>query len=82
VITTPNAGSIVEDGVHGALVPPGSARGLAAAIVAADRDRELVAEIGMRNHEIVASRYRQVHYGDALAAVYGKLLNGAATSDG
>jgi glycosyltransferase involved in cell wall biosynthesis len=72
-ITTPNAGSIVEDGIHGALVPPGDADALAAAIVTADRDRRMVADIGNRNAEIVARRHRQVHYGEGLAAVYSDL---------
>ncbi len=74
VITTPNSGSIVEDGVHGALIPSGDAESLAKAIAAADRDREMVAEVGTRNAEVVASHYRQVDYGNALAAVYDKLV--------
>jgi glycosyltransferase involved in cell wall biosynthesis len=73
VITTPNAGSIVENGVHGALVPPGDAEALAEAIVAADSDRERTAEIGNRNSELIASSYRQSAYGDALARIYADL---------
>ena len=76
VITTPNAGSIVEDGVHGALVPPGDAESLAEAIVAADSDRERIAEIGNRNAELIASSYRQSAYGDALARIYADLAQG------
>jgi len=74
VITTPNSGTIVEDGVHGALVPTGDAERLEMAIHEADADRTRVAEIGTRNAELVANRYRQVHYGDALAAVYEALV--------
>lgn len=76
VITTPNAGSIVEDGVHGALVPPGNAEPLAEAIVAADSDRERIAEIGNRNAELIASSYRQSAYGDALTRIYADLAQG------
>jgi glycosyltransferase involved in cell wall biosynthesis len=76
VITTPNAGSIVEDGVHGALVPPGDAEALAEAIVAADSDRERIAEIGNRNAELIASSYRQSSYGDALTRIYADLAQG------
>jgi glycosyltransferase involved in cell wall biosynthesis len=76
VITTPNAGSIVEDGVHGALVPPGDADALAEAIVAADSDRERIAEIGNRNAELIASSYRQSAYGDALTRIYADLAQG------
>jgi glycosyltransferase involved in cell wall biosynthesis len=70
VITTPNAGSIVEDGVHGAVVGPGDAEALAAAIAAADRDRDRLAAIGNRNAELVASRYRQRDYGRGLEELY------------
>jgi glycosyltransferase involved in cell wall biosynthesis len=76
VITTPNAGSIVEDGVHGALVPPGDAEALTEAIVAADSDRERIAEIGNRNAELIASSYRQSAYGDALTRIYADLAQG------
>jgi glycosyltransferase involved in cell wall biosynthesis len=76
VITTPNAGSIVENGVHGALVPPGDGEALAEAIVAADTDRERIAEIGNRNAELIASSYRQSAYGDALTRIYADLPQG------
>jgi glycosyltransferase involved in cell wall biosynthesis len=76
VITTPNAGSIVEDGVHGALVPPGDAGALAEAIVAADSERERIAEIGNRNAELIASSFRQSSYGDALTRIYADLAQG------
>ena len=76
VITTPNAGSIVEDGLHGALVPAGDAEALAEAIVAADADRERIAEIGNRNAELIAASHRQSGYGDALARIYADLAEG------
>lgn len=74
VITTPNAGSIVEDGVHGALIPPGDAEQLAAAIVDANNNRQLVAEIGTRNAALVSSSFRQRDYGDALAELFRELV--------
>ncbi len=76
VITTPNSGSIVEDGVHGALVPPGDATALAGAIRHAMHDRKRLAEIGNRNACLMRSRYRQRDYGDALISLYRKLLSG------
>jgi glycosyltransferase involved in cell wall biosynthesis len=73
VITTANSGTIVEDGVHGAIVPAGNVADLTQAIVDADRDRPRIAEIGRQNAELVARRFRQSDYGDDLAALYGKL---------
>jgi glycosyltransferase involved in cell wall biosynthesis len=75
VITTPNSGTIVEDGVHGALIPPGDAERLASAIVDADRNRQMVAEIGSRNAQLVAERFRQKDYGDDLAVLYRMLAD-------
>ncbi len=74
VITTPNTGSIVEDGVHGALVPPGDADALAGAIRHAIADRDMVAKIGQRNAALVRDRYRQSWYGDGLARLYAMLI--------
>lgn len=73
VITTPNSGTIVQDGVHGALVPPGDVERLRTAIGRADADRSMLAEVGNRNAHLVADRYRQADYGDALEALYRKL---------
>jgi len=75
VITTPNSGSIVENGVHGRLVPAGDAGALASAI----RDtmalpRERLRETGRNNSQNVRERYRQSQYGDKLLALYQELL--------
>lgn len=75
VITTPNSGTIVEDGVHGALIPPGDAQILADAIAAAGADRGRVAEIGDRNAALVHMRHRQSEYGKHLGAVYAELTS-------
>lgn len=74
VITTPNSGSIVEEGVHGAVVAPWDVAGLREAIVRADADRPRLAEIGNRNAELVAERYTQSDYGDALERLYRELM--------
>ena len=79
VITTPNAGSIVEDRVHGRLVPPGEPQRLAAAIRDTAHTRSEIAEIGRRNARLIRSRYRQRDYGDKLAALYHKLLGSPVT---
>lgn len=75
IITTPNSGSVVEDGIHGCLVPAGDSEALASAIVQALNNPALVAEVGSRNAELVRSHYRQTHYGDKLADLYCELLN-------
>jgi glycosyltransferase involved in cell wall biosynthesis len=81
VITTPQSGTIVEDGVHGALVAPDDVAGLSAAIAAAAEDRARVAETGQRNAALIAARYRQSDYGDALAALYAALAEAGGSAD-
>lgn len=74
VITTPNAGSIVQDGIHGALVPPGDIERLETAIrnaIAMGKER---AEIGQKNASLIRARYRQTHYGDAVEQLYRQLI--------
>ena len=74
VITTPNSGSIVEDGVHGHLVPAGDANALAEAIRKAVEHRDQLAGVGQRNAELIRTSYRQVHYGEKLINFYDRLL--------
>jgi glycosyltransferase involved in cell wall biosynthesis len=74
VVTTPNSGSIVVSGQHGALVPAGHVSELADAISAAAADPVAVAEVGERNRRLILERYRQEDFGDAFAALYGRLL--------
>jgi len=73
IITTANAGSIVADGEHGALVPPGDPDALAAALRAAAQNRERVARIGRGNADLVARDYRQAGYGTRLFELYERL---------
>lgn len=75
IITTENSGSIVEDGIHGALVPVGDAAALAQAIQRALEKPLRVAEIGWQNSNLVKSRYRQSNYADNVIAVYQEILN-------
>ncbi|MGI9437341.1 MAG: glycosyltransferase family 4 protein, partial [Geminicoccaceae bacterium] len=74
VITTPNGGSIVEDGVHGALVRPDEPETTVAALRRAHGDLDQTRGIGVGNAGLVRERYRQTDYGDALMAVYDRLL--------
>jgi len=74
IITTPNSGSIVEDGKHGALVPPGDVEALRVAIHWALSHPREVAEAGMRNAQIVREHYRQDQYGTRVQEIYRKIL--------
>ncbi|HTY24719.1 MAG TPA: glycosyltransferase family 4 protein [Desulfomonilaceae bacterium] len=74
VITTPNSGSIVADGIHGAVVPPGDSASLAEAIEYAYQHRDRVSEIGRNNAQFVKTKYRQCDYGDQLSSLYKGLL--------
>lgn len=74
VITTPNSGSIVQDGVHGSLVPPSDADALAVVIQKAIEDRGQLGKIGQRNAALIRASYRQSHYGENLIKLYDRLL--------
>ncbi len=76
VITTPNSGSIVEDGIHGAVVPPGDGLALAEAIEYAYQHRDRISDIGGGNAVCVRTKYRQRDYGDKLSNLYEKLVSG------
>jgi glycosyltransferase involved in cell wall biosynthesis len=72
VITTHNAGSIVQDGTHGKLIAPGDSQGLAKAMLDAIKAPDLTA-IGAANARLIAEFYRQKHYGNQLYELYSRL---------
>ncbi|MBO6783463.1 MAG: glycosyltransferase family 4 protein [Alphaproteobacteria bacterium] len=74
MVTTANGGSVVEDGVHGELIAPGSVAAIAEAVRNAASDRSRVRETGDRNAALVRARYRQADYGSHLFELYGRLL--------
>lgn len=73
IITTKNAGSIVEDGVHGCIVQSGDAQSLAKAITQAIDSPEWVDKIRANNANLVMDRYQQSNYCDGVLAVYRSL---------
>lgn len=73
IITTKNAGSIVEDGVHGRIVPPGDEEALRQAIAEAISNRSRCKVIGQKNAELVKTEYAQDRYGYELKNLYEKL---------
>jgi glycosyltransferase involved in cell wall biosynthesis len=74
VITTPNAGSIVQNGIHGIVVPPGDAEELAGAIVHARNSRTNVYETGIRNAQVIKKHHLQGRYGDDLENLYRRIM--------
>lgn len=78
VITTPNSGSIVTDGIHGSLVPPGDVDELEKSIRRAlMMDRNEIVRIGKSNAEVIRNDYTQDQYGENLFKVYDYLLTNA-----
>jgi glycosyltransferase involved in cell wall biosynthesis len=74
VITTPNSGSIVDDGVHGRIIPPGDSSLLGTAIGDSYQNLDRISAIGRSNAVCVRTKYTQCNYGDELSALYKKLL--------
>ncbi len=70
VITTPNAGSVVRDGVDGYIVPPRDIPALKDKIQALYRDRAGLRRLGENAHEQVVQSYTWKHYEQRLAAFY------------
>lgn len=76
VVTTRNSGSIVQDGVHGFLVKPDDPETTRGALRRAHADRDMIRKVGEANRAVVRDHHRQSGYGDALMAVYDRLLAG------
>jgi len=65
---------IVEDGVHGLLVPPGDAQALADAIIRILTHRDLAAAMGQAGQARVRARFDVQQHVDGVQAVYHQLL--------
>ncbi len=74
VVTTKNSGSIVQDGKHGFIVRPDDPSTTRDALRRAHADRAMIRKVGEQNHALVRDHHRQSGYGDALIAVYDRLL--------
>lgn len=73
VVTTPNAGSVVQDSVHGRLVAAGNAEALRTAVRQIVPIREQLKQIGEANRLFIRDRHNQNGYGAALASFYDRL---------
>lgn len=76
VITTPNAGSVVQDGVEGFLVPARDVDALAARMEQLRADEPLRATMG-KAARARAMAFTWEHHGDRLAATYTALYHGS-----
>jgi glycosyltransferase involved in cell wall biosynthesis len=74
IITTPNSGSIVEEGVHGSVVSAGDSSALACAVENAFHNRDAISEIGRNNARLVREKFMQRNYGNQLATLYHSIL--------
>lgn len=81
VVTTPNSGSIVKDGVHGALVKPDDPATTVEALREVHVDRPRMRGIGQKNAALVRDHYRQTDFGEALMAVYDRVLAAHQSAD-
>ncbi len=76
VITTPNAGSVVSDGVEGFLVDAGDGDALAERILLLYTKPELRRELGRRARATIESGYTWAHYRQRVRAAYEAILEG------
>lgn len=74
IITTPNSGSIVQDEIHGRVIPPGNVDRLEDAIRKCIHNSDMIPTIGARNANLIKSSYTQKKYGEGLIAIYQKLM--------
>lgn len=74
VITTRNAGSIVEDRRHGLIVPSHNAGATSQALTCALTHLEDARRIGKNNAELVRCEFKQAHYGRSLEELYTRVL--------
>jgi glycosyltransferase involved in cell wall biosynthesis len=75
VITTPNSGSIVHDGIHGSLIPPGDPDRLVVALNNAATHQTTLSSIGRANGELVRREYLVEHYANRVVSFYEEILD-------
>lgn len=74
IITTPNSGSIVQDGVHGRVVSPGDHQELAAAVAEASEQRLTLPLVGRANAETIRRAYLAEHYAEDIDSFYREII--------
>jgi glycosyltransferase involved in cell wall biosynthesis len=81
VITTPNAGSVVEHEKHGLLIRPGDAAELRDAIQNMMDDRERISVYGNNARKLVEREYHSGIYRKKVISLYQWLAGGGYQSD-
>ena len=80
VVTTPNSGTIVENAVHGRLIPPGDIPQLVEAVSWCIGHPSEVFLVGEQNSLLIKQSYTQSTYGENTVKIYQKIM-GLKTSD-
>lgn len=74
VITTPNSGSVVINGVSGTIVAPGDVKNLRNAIEDAFTKRIKIKKIGAKNSDLIQFKYNQLNYGSRIVEIYHSII--------
>ena len=74
IVTTPNSGSVVRDGIHGRVVPPGDSAALAATLTEIAGRRATLLPIGSANASLIRSEYLVEHYVARVVSFYNQIL--------
>ncbi|MBF6606037.1 MAG: glycosyltransferase [Chloroflexi bacterium] len=74
VVTTPNSGSVVQDGIHGRVVPPGDYEALAATLMEVAAQRRMLPLVGRANANLIRREYLVEHYVDRVISFYHEIL--------
>jgi glycosyltransferase involved in cell wall biosynthesis len=74
VVTTPNSGSIVRDGINGRLVGPGDHEDLATTLLEIADRRGTLLPIGRANADLIRREYLVEHYVDRIISFYNEVL--------
>jgi glycosyltransferase involved in cell wall biosynthesis len=80
IITTPNAGSVVEHGKHGLVVPAGDTARLKEAVEFMMQHRDLVTEYGMKSRDLIRRDYSSTKYREGIVSLYRQVSRGSHTS--
>lgn len=76
VITTPNSGSVIRNGIDGLIVPPRDSQALAERMLLLHRDPDLRRELGLRARQTILEGYTWEHYRQRVRSVYDGVLRG------